>query len=425
MALDPREELSRCIIDLLLKEPFFGHLLSGVVRVVGDSTPTAAVALTPSGVQLKVNPDFFLNGLRRRQERVGVVKHECLHLLFKHLFRIDKRRDPRLFNIAADLVVNQFVKPFVLPDSAVTLDKFPDLNLAPDQTAEAYYDRLLSLYKEMHGTGSGDGEGTPDFSGTSAPQSAGVLDELMGRSWHSDHDGWGGAEPLSDALREALESQLDRAIVQARDRAGPRAWGKLPGRLQQLVQAVLERRKPQVDWRRAVRLFGSSSRRTRIVGTYRRESRRYGRQSYLGDGTVPTPGIKVRSFSRLAVAVDTSGSVSDHELSLFFAEIRGLWRQGAQVDVIECDAAVQRVYSFAGRLPDRVAGRGGTAFDPVFTHLRENARSVRYDGCIYLTDGGAPTPRVTPPCKLMWVVTSNGQIGEHLKPGRVIQLPAA
>jgi len=35
-------ELSRCINQLLLKEPFFAHILAGTVRKITDEVPTAA-----------------------------------------------------------------------------------------------------------------------------------------------------------------------------------------------------------------------------------------------------------------------------------------------------------------------------------------------------------------------------------------------
>src|SRR5262245_33305521 len=139
MSAQAREELSRCIIEMLVKEPFFGHLLAGVMRSVSEATPTAAVALGPNGVELRINPTFFLKTVTRKPERIGVVKHEALHLLFKHLFRFDERKDHRVFNLAADIVVNQFVKPWKLPDGAITLETFPDLELPADQTADWYY----------------------------------------------------------------------------------------------------------------------------------------------------------------------------------------------------------------------------------------------------------------------------------------------
>jgi predicted metal-dependent peptidase len=220
---------------------------------------------------------------------------------------------------------------------------------------------------------------------------------------------WGEAQDLDQQVSDAV---LDRLIVQAKERSGQAGWGPLPNRIKELIEAAIERRKPKLDWRRVIRLFAASSRKTRVVNTLRRRSKRYG--TY--------PGIRVQRFQKMAVAIDTSGSVNDQELSDFFGEIHGIWKQGAEITIIECDAAVQRTYQYTGKLPEAVAGRGGTAFNPVFEYLNQN-RMTRFDGCIYLTDGGAPAPTIKPPCPLLWVVTSDGHAGEHLQFGRVLQLP--
>jgi predicted metal-dependent peptidase len=107
-------------------------------------------------------------------------------------------------------------------------------------------------------------------------------------------------------------------------------------------------------------------------------------------------------------------------LDTFFAEIHAIWRTGVEVDVIECDAEVQALYTYKGTRPEVVAGGGGTAFDPVFEYMRTHKRS-RYTGCIYLTDGYAPEPKVRPTCRIIWVVSPDGS-SEYLKFGRVIQL---
>ena len=101
-----------------------------------------------------------------------------------------------------------------------------------------------------------------------------------------------------------------------------------------------------------------------------------------------------------------------------------MWRQGAEITVIECDAAVQHVWEYKGKFPEVLHGRGGTAFDPAFRWLREQ-RTTRWDACIYLTDGGAEAPEIKPPCKMMWVVTNDGWVGEHLRYGRTVKLPPA
>jgi predicted metal-dependent peptidase len=106
------------------------------------------------------------------------------------------------------------------------------------------------------------------------------------------------------------------------------------------------------------------------------------------------------------VAVDTSGSISSHELSIFFQEIDEIWRQGALVTVVECDAKVQAHYRYDGKAPAKINGRGGTAFDPIFSFINQSV--VRYDGCIYLSDGEAQKPKIRPRCRLLWVITANG-----------------
>jgi predicted metal-dependent peptidase len=99
-----------------------------------------------------------------------------------------------------------------------------------------------------------------------------------------------------------------------------------------------------------------------------------------------------------------------------------MYKQGAEIKVIECDAEVQRTYNYNGQLPTDVSGRGGTVFDPVFAFLRSN-RLTHYDGCIYLTDGYADEPTIRPPCPLLWVITAGGNSGDHLRFGRIIKLP--
>ena len=392
------EELSRCIIQMLFKEPFFNHLLSGVVRVVTEEIPTAAVSFSGNKIQLLVNESFFIKELRSQTNRVAVIKHESLHLLFKHLFRADLGKyDRSLFNIAADLVVNQFIGSWKLPDSAVTLSSFPDLELEQNKTVEYYYEKLIKL------------RGSKD----SFPKSADALSKIQDQTIHSDHSHWGiSKDAKSQVDAYAAETELDRMIIQARDRTPTKYHGTIPGEINTLIDALIENRKPKVDWRRTLKIFATNSRRTYIYSTMHRISKRYGTR----------PGIKVKQFQKIAVAIDTSGSVSDSDLGIFFTEIDAMYKQGAEIVVVECDAEVQRTYNYNGQLPSEVAGRGGTVFDPVFAFLRSD-RLTRYDGCIYLTDGYADEPTIRPPCPLLWVITSNGDAGDHLRFGRIIKLP--
>ena len=394
---------------MLLKEPFYAHFLSGIIREVTDKVPTAAVGFKSGKIALYVNENFFLKELRSMTERVAVIKHETLHIIFKHLFRMKtKDYDNRLFNIAADLVVNQLISPWKLPDSAVTLETFRELKLPPDKSVEWYYENLKK-------TASKDKEYKKSLQEIFDKMDASGGDDLAGeegsrekRRYHSDHRMWGENENFS---MEVVETEVDRMIIQARDRTSIKDHGTIPLGIQSLIKNIVKKRNPQINWKKALKIFSSTSRKTRVYLTMKRVSKRFGTR----------PGTKIKRFQKLAVAIDTSGSINIDDFNDFFGEIHSMWRFGAEIDVLECDAEIQKKYSYRGRIPEFIHGGGGTSFDPVFEHIKSN-RFERYDGCIYLTDGYAPEPTIKPPCKVFWCITKDGEIGPHLKFGRVVKM---
>ena len=408
-------ELDQCIVMVLRQEPFYGHLLGSVVRRLDSRIPTAAVTLSPLGVSLVVNPGFFMEELSR-PERCAVIKHEILHLVLKHLFRFEAAgTDQMRLNIAADLVVNQLIHPWQLPHSAITLNSFPELQLSPNKSVEHYYRRL-----EQHGSGQ------PSFnklmrSKLSASHSHHGRWATSGGEGFAQEESGSGSAPipsgseqqplLSEDLAKILEQAFDRQLQRARSRLSSKQWGEVPGSLRTLMEQTAAEAPSQVDWKRALRLFASSGYRTRVVATNRKRSKRFG--TY--------PGVRIRRERRLAVVVDTSGSIGSEALAAFFAEIALIHRSGAEVVVIEADAAVQSFYPYRGRPPEQAEGGGGTDFDPAFRWLREESRQ-RFDGCIYLTDGFAGKPTIRPPCRLLWVITASGQMGDHLPWGKSIRM---
>ena len=396
------DEISRCIIQMLIDEPFYAHFLSGIVRKITDEVSTAAVGFNNSNVTLYVNEHFFLKELTTFSSRVAVIKHETLHLVFKHLVMLDfKKYDAKLFNVAADLVVNQFIGKWKLPSSAVTLASFPELDLSNNESLDWYYKKILSLKRKMDR----QKNSKDSFTNTSTQ----TLENIINNGNHSDHSKWGFSE--SDINLQHAERELDRIILQTKERISQKQYSMLPSGIRNLINIIIKKRNPKVNWKRALKIFSSTSRRTKVKFTVKRISKRYGTR----------PGLKIQRSQKIAVAIDTSGSISLDELNMFFNEVHSMWQNGAEIEVIECDAAVQKIYDYRGKFPKFILGRGGTNFDPVFAHINKN-RNILYDGCIYLTDGYAPAPEIKPRCKVFWVVTPEGTIGSHLKFGRALQI---
>jgi predicted metal-dependent peptidase len=104
------------------------------------------------------------------------------------------------------------------------------------------------------------------------------------------------------------------------------------------------------------------------------------------------PALKIKQKKRTLVAIDTSGSVSNDDLIEFFNEIYHIYKSGTYVDIIECDAKIQRVYEYKGQREEiEVQGRGGTDFEPVMQYLAEHRNE--YANLIYLTDGECCSPQ--------------------------------
>jgi len=142
-----------------MKDAFFGHFLLSINRELSDEGPTLWVRPSDDDkVIMGINPNFWNDELSKKNHRMGCVKHEVLHVVFKHLTRAQEQAGGRLrypnhklFNIAADLVVNQYIESSWLIDGAVKLELFPDLNLRKEMDVSYYYDKLDDFLKEQGG----------------------------------------------------------------------------------------------------------------------------------------------------------------------------------------------------------------------------------------------------------------------------------
>ena len=373
-------EVERAVISLLRKEPFYAHLLTSLKRIYGTEVPTAAVSATGAGVTLWVNPRFFCKEVNAI-ERVAVLKHEMLHLLFKHPWRdASNMPDPELRNIAADLVVNQFVAPWKLPEGCIELSTFPDAGLEPDQTMDWYYNKLRQWAKS-------DG-----------PSSLELIGQAVGRfNEQGCAAKWGEKAPDGEEHDIVASSDYAEAVVRglvskAKAKLSGREWGDMPLGVQRMVDAICA--PPKLPWKRLLRLFAGRGSRTVIRTTRLKESTRFPGE----------PGIRIRRLQKLVVAVDTSGSIGEKELGEFLAEINGIARAGAEITLIECDCEIHTAAPYRRGVVPEFKGGGGTDFDPVMQWLRDNRRQA-FGGCIYLTDGCAPKPTTDPHCPILWVIT--------------------
>ena len=129
-----------------------------------------------------------------------------MHILFKHLFRMQSKSfENRLYNISADLVVNQLIGPWNLPESAITLSTFSDLNLPPNKSVEWYY-KELKIQSEKDSIKN-------------------KIIQISEKESHSYHSKWGENEEIS---QNVINTELDRMIIQSKDRTPLKDYGTIP-----------------------------------------------------------------------------------------------------------------------------------------------------------------------------------------------------
>ena len=219
----------------------------------------------------------------------------------------------------------------------------------------------------------------PDKGTGAEGQSARALQELA--------ELWGEDEMMVCQINNVIESTKD--------------WGTMPGTLQQVLKASL---KAKIDWRKVLSGFRASILSSERKLTRMRPNRRTG---FANMGSIR------RFNTRLLVAVDVSGSVSDKSVSDFYGVVNSAFRYGFEsVDVLQFDHGVQSVVSLTKAVKDfAVCGRGGTSFqEPVdFAHMNG------YEGLVILTDGEASPPRIPEGMKtgILWVCVDRDSYDEH------------
>ena len=117
---------------MLVKYPFFGSVVASVGYKENKDIPTAGT----DGETIYYNPEY-LKGLSV-EEQTFIFAHEVCHIAFNHILR-SEGKNPELWNIATDGVINQFLKRDGLKMAPGGVDMAEAINY----DAEQLYEKLL------------------------------------------------------------------------------------------------------------------------------------------------------------------------------------------------------------------------------------------------------------------------------------------
>ncbi|MFE9093509.1 VWA-like domain-containing protein [Streptomyces sp. NPDC007264] len=350
------------------QRPYLASALYALTVVPSSGVPTMGV---DRHWRCYVSPGFVER--TPVAELAAVWVHEVAHLLRDHHGRAERlpaadQRDWHRVNVAQDCEINDDLLADGLPLPAGRMEP-GRFGLPEGLLFEAY---LARLPPEVRSPDCGSGA------------------HCHPSPWEAR--GPGGPTRLGPVEAEALRRHTAEAM-----RAHQRTRGTLPAGWRRWAEEILE---PTVDWRQV--LSGAVREAAAWAGgavdyTYRRPSRR----TPALRGAV-LPSLR-RPLPRVAIVVDTSGSMGEGELAAALGEITGVLREvgvrGNRVAVLACDADVHAVSRVMAA--EQVALDGGGGTDMRVGIEAALAMPDRPRIVIVLTDGFTPWPAETLSCRLI------------------------
>ena len=349
-----------------------------------DKFKTAGGALTWSG-------KIFLPKDLKGETKLYTFMHELVHHMFKHLER-GVGRHPIIWNIAADHVVHCILVDVVgVPEVELRSRGFLFLEGAPRGPVEVVYRWLMQRIQAQIN------KGAKSF--TVGGITFEVVDEPSQHSpgkvrWKGrGHSGKGEGEVAIPPSGE--KKSVEGSSVAREEFFGRKSKGSLPSH----AKREYERSGTTgVNWKLYIQQKISS-----ILGERSRDFTYtkipfYSRAVYRRG--IRLPGV-IKKFTCLCVGIDTSGSISHHELSTFMTGLGELTRIVNDLHVWVSDAKIHHYYHNPV-MPVEVSGGGGTDFRPVFEDIEK--RQIKPTMLVYFTDTFGDFPENPPPYPVLWVV---------------------
>ena len=390
--LTTEQRLSKAVVDIMGNPKYVA--LAGILmigeRTVSDDVPTACT----DGVN-EIYGRAFTDSIPDAQLR-GVVLHENYHKLYRHLitWRHLYDEDAELANIACDYVINLKIYDdnkhdnfAVLPAMACLDEQFRDMDTAQvfNILKKKYRGRQPQPNGQQPNDGSGNGQPTQ---GGSLPQG------------FDDHD-WEGAESMSEQDKRELAKDIDEAI-----RQGALIAGKMGSGGDRDLDELL---KPQIDWREVLREFITSTCAGSDYSTWQRPNRRF-----VSIGAYMPSGISEK-VGELVIAIDTSGSIGQLELTAFLSEVQSICDTVSpdKVRLLYWDTQICQDEKYEmHEIQDLVKstkpqGGGGTMVECVPDHI--TSEGIKPQACIVLTDGYLGGSWGSWSCPVLWCIMDNKQ----------------
>ncbi len=397
--LNIEDKLAAARARLIIDKPFLGALVMRLPLVMAD--PKWCKTTATDVRKFYYNADYIEQ--LSLSETQFILAHEALHCALSHFARREHRIKHR-WDLACDYAVN----PLLLSDGLkAPVDTLYESSFE-GMTAEEIYpllednenDETLDqhIYDKLE-----ESHANQDKNPNPAPRPEEQKDQGKGASPQQQPNETTQGEPQPPPLSH---DEMDNLSVQWQQRMAGAAQqamqaGKLSGDMARLVDFLLQ---PQLPWRMLL---------TRYMTALARNDYSYTRPSTRRGDPAIFPSLRSGQVD-IAIALDTSGSISRDEMKEFITEIDAIKGQmSARIILHTCDAQLAKAGPWIYEpweeflLPDDARGGGGTDFRPVFQWA--DALDKTPDLLIYFTDADGTFPESMPYYEVIWLVKGKEQ----------------
>jgi len=371
MRVEVEEKITVARIGMLLRHPFFGNMATRLkIENCDDWCPTAAT----DGRHLYFNTQFF-NMLTEKQIEF-VIAHEIMHCVYDHLTRREDR-DPRLYNIASDYIVNNLLVRDSIGHKVTQIPIFQDFKYDGWTSEDVYND--LKKQEEENGEGSaGDGEGELLDEHVDWTDGGDSKDSRSGSSPGQDGAPSKGRPQMSEEEMKKIKDEIKESMIQAAQAAGA---GNVPGEIKRIIQELTE---PKMNWREIIQTQIQST--IKADYTFSRPSRKNWHSGAI------LPGMDFDESIDVAIALDMSGSIGQEQARDMLSELQGIMEQYKDYTIkVWCfDTEIYNTQEFTSDNGEDITtyepmGGGGTDFDVNWRHMKnEDFQPKKF---IMFTDG--------------------------------------
>ena len=397
---------------------FYAHIVGQCSVKIERNLPAAAgVAFMYDHYNLYINPDLF--DKEPLVQRLGIIKHEMLHILNRHVLRSEDRIH-KPWNYATDCAINQLIERSHLPDYVVYPDNLGEslgVHVPEKESSEFYYELIKENSQQDGEDGqgqSGDGEDGEGQSGEgqSGEGQAGDGEGQLDKSQEvGSHDVWNESKGDKD-----LQKDITKKMIEHAQKETVKGKGNLPQSCSDWLQ--LHTSKSEVNWKKVVRGI-AGNKRVGSRSTIMRSDRRFPSRDDLRGKT------KERMFNFLVIA-DVSGSMSDEAVLKTLGEVRHVCDLcKSSVDLIQIDTVAYKPEKLEKKtkLISR-KGHGGTRLSPALDMAKEH--KIDYQAVIVLTDGGLFGDDVSYfkdlNKKVVWLIEPHGDILPEMNEGKMVAI---